>query len=161
MNLKVTSVIYFISSLLITILGIASLTWGYNNSSFPNIQETETVIGTATDIELHGWEIKFKIRGHSKDFSYFRYYGNFETVKESITGNEWPKVKMIVEKPITQSYPNIYGIVINDTEITNFEDKKSKHDDYTKSIYWFSIGLIFLGIVGFFMGVKNRRSPVL
>ena len=63
---------------------------------------------------------------------------------------------MIVQKTDVNSTPIIYQMVIGGKEVTNFEEKKSKHGDYTKSIYWFAIGLIFIGAVGIFMGLRMK-----
>lgn len=154
-----TKFIYLISGSLIMLLGILLFSWGYSNSSFPEIENTNKIIGKVSDIEIQGWKVDFKTKGESRKFSYFRHYGNYDIVKDMLSRAEQPMIEMIVQRNDMNSAPIIYQIVIDGKKVTNFEEKKSKHGDYTKSIYWFAIGLIFIGAVGLFMGLRVKLRP--
>ncbi|SEK92875.1 hypothetical protein SAMN05216262_10416 [Colwellia chukchiensis] len=159
MRLLITKYVYLISGVLIILLGIFLLSWGYSNSSFPEIENTNKIMGTASDIEVKGWKIDFKISDDLRIYSYYRHYGNYDEVKELLSRNEQPIIEMLVENTDINSTPAIYQVTINGKEVTNFEEKKSNHGEYTNSIYWFAIVLIFIGGIGVFMGLKTKALP--
>lgn len=154
MKFEVVKFIYLLAGILLTFLGIGLSIWGYINSNFPEIEGTEKVIGEVTQIEQQGWRIDFKVIGQSKAFSYYRHYGNFDRVKDLMANKEKVMLEMNVEKK-TASKPIIYSIEIDNIEVTNFEEKKSKHGEYIKSVYWFSVLMVLCGMSGIFMGTKK------
>ena len=164
MRTKINKIIYTLSGLIVTLIGLVLLHWGISNRTFPDYSATQIIAGKATNTEVRGWKISFNVEGYDDKFSYYRHYGNFNLVRELLINRE-PEVELVVDNTGNAANSKVYEISIDGKKITDFSEKKSNHTEYTKSVYIFSVVLFLIGCFGVFLGISKksfvaqRQSP--
>ncbi|AXR07143.1 hypothetical protein [Salinimonas sediminis] len=155
MKSRIAEYIYTLSGFIVVLISLALLYWGISNRSFPDYSATKVIAGKASNVEVLGWKIRFKIEGYDEPIIYYRHFGNFNLVEKLLADTE-REVELIIDNAENLSDSTVYEISIDGEKVTNFSEKKSNHGEYTKSVYILSAVLFLLGCFGVYLGMRKK-----